>query len=143
MSKIILVAPVPRQHIAAARVVAAEKNGRVAFGSGLEKDPAGMWEFFATKVHQGMEVLIYVSATGEGEYHGYVFSHAGIFERVVADEAEVLDLRPATALATDSKAGCYWVVRDFHKMPEASFIPFSKLNVNPRLYGPTIKKLKK
>ncbi len=85
-----------------------------------------------------MDVLIYVSTTGTGEYHGHVFSHVGKFEKVVATEAEVAELRPETALSGDKGHGCYWVVSNFRKLPEAEYVSFSDMNVSPPLLGPRI-----
>ena len=110
----------------------------MAFGSGAN-DPGRMWQFFQTKVKPGLEVLIYVSSTGTGEYHGHVFSHRATFVRVVATEREVLHLRPATALAGDTGHGCFWVVQDFEKMAEEQFVPFSRFGLGETLLGPMLK----
>jgi hypothetical protein len=111
----------------------------VAFGSGAN-DPGGMWEFFSTKVHQGMPVLIHVSTTGsEGEHHGLVFSHSAVFDRVEATEEEIVALRPDSALESDTPHGCYWVVREFKLLKKSEFVPFAKYKINPPLHRPVVK----
>ena len=97
-----------------------------------------MWEFFTTKVKPGMDVLVYVSTTGTGEYYGQVFSHTGKFEKVAATEAEVAELRPESALAGDTGHGCYWVVSDFNMLKEEEFIKFSDMKVSYPLLGPRV-----
>ncbi len=142
MSVTVLLAPVPRDHILAAREVAERTGGRVAFGSGAN-DPGRMWEFFAEKAEPGMEVLIYVSTTGEGEYYGHGFSHRGKFGGVFASERDVLDLRPATAIAGDTGHGCYWVVEEFEQLMKENFVLFGRYGLQGTLRGPKISKMKK
>ena len=98
-----------------------------------------MWEFFETKCHQGMPVLIHVSTTGEGEYHGHVFSYSATYDRVVAEEREIRHLRPSSALATDTGHGCFWVVKEFRRLADGDFVCFRAFNINPPLRGPVVK----
>ena len=135
----VLLAPVPRHHIAAARDIARRAGGRVAFGTGAN-DPGKMWEFFSTKVHSGMQVLLHVSATGEGEHHGAVFSHRAIFDRIVAGEREVSHLRPEST-ADDTGYQLFWVARDFEELAKADWVSFARVKITPPLDGPLVKHL--